>query len=475
MNDAMQNERVNAACDLSNAVNDASDNKAQELIQLLSALSQKIITESNHWKDRLPYRINLVDIWRPNEASHSEILFHLLSFKTPEGNYEILKSLISFIAAHHSAVKQSFEEINIENPEFFREKHRIDLLVKDTNYAIIVENKVHDAVDQQNQLARYIKRLIKAYKYKAEQIYILYLPFKILDSGSGKEPEEQSWQDPDSGESFKEDFKDRYVNFDFRRILQWLKERVLPNVRTKDKHLLSALMQYIDHLEGRLWLRTDEREMNMSIENIVLKELGLSTEMSKLSTSGASLEKVMQTKHDFSEVVKCLNNIEYRLRGVMFGDIIKDMLDAVNADKRGLLAKIDPFREWQVIQRADWVKPTCNVHFEYAMWANNLSGKLKMTVDVEGGSGNALFLNVFHEKIFPKIQAEFARKEITYRPDERNGVVLARKEYLCDGDSLDVKIKKKKEVVLKAWHEFSFLIDYIDETFQLLATATAAQ
>ena len=171
-------------------------------------------------KEKLPYNINVIDELHINENAHSRILYKLLQYKNDLGQYEILESLVNYIIKH--CRKNSFKNIHVEKPKITQEEQRIDLWVRDEGYAIIIENKVYNAIDQENQLSRYIdKTKVDSRKYKdGSNIFIIYL------SQSGKEPAEQTWKD------YKDEFKDRYVNLSFKDdILPWLKNIILPNVR----------------------------------------------------------------------------------------------------------------------------------------------------------------------------------------------------------------------------------------------------
>ena len=86
-----------------------------------------------------------------------------------------------------SIFNRSFSKIKIKNPEITQEKERIDLWVKDKDYAIIFENKVYDANDQEAQIARYIVKT-RAYRFSDDKIYVIYMP-----STGEKEASEQTW------------------------------------------------------------------------------------------------------------------------------------------------------------------------------------------------------------------------------------------------------------------------------------------
>lgn len=212
-------------------------------------------------KRTLPYHINVIDMLHIDENSHSRILYQLLRFVNDKGEFEILNSLLDYIQRLKCAEK--FGRIVVKRPRITQEKARIDLWIRDSQYAIIFENKIYNANDQEAQLARYIDRT-RAENYEEEEIYVVYL------SQTDQAPDKQSWG------RYQTSFADRYVNLSFRNhILPWLKGDVLPNVRQKDAYLQSALVQYIDYLEGLFAIRNINETMNMKLDQLISDQLEL--------------------------------------------------------------------------------------------------------------------------------------------------------------------------------------------------------
>ena len=208
-----------------------------------------------------PYHLNVIDELYINENGHSRILAKLLQYKAENQHYEMLESLIGFIA--ENLKNESFGYINVNQPEITQEKERIDLWVRDKNYAIIFENKIYNAADQEAQLCRYIDKT-KEYNYQEEQIFVVYL------SQNGEKPARQSWG------GYEDAFQHRYINLSFRgHILHWLEERVLPNVKIKESILRSAIEQYIDYLNGLFDLRKQDSTINMELDKMIVESLNL--------------------------------------------------------------------------------------------------------------------------------------------------------------------------------------------------------
>jgi len=255
-------QQVNNAINFSNELIDEIKNHLQELLLFLNDFNEIYIKE----EEKLPYHINLIDELHASENAHSRILGKLLQQQEPTNKrFEILDSFLKYIVEKYSTY-EDFGKIKIYKPEITQEKRRIDLWIRDNDYAIIFENKVGWAGDQLSQLERYID-VTKEYNFKEEQIFVLYLPPTYE-----KEPDEQTW-----GKYYEQDiYNKRYLNLSFKDdILPWLKNDVLTSIRKSDYFLSSSIEQYIDHLEGMFSLREINKNMNMELQNFIKEKLGI--------------------------------------------------------------------------------------------------------------------------------------------------------------------------------------------------------
>jgi hypothetical protein len=178
-----------------------------------------------------PYHIFLMDLVLAGmkETAHSRFLWKILSYKETDGTYPILESFCNILLGFNLAVK---------NPKITRETGYIDILVQDTEYALIIENKRHNAQDQPNQLARYINFVRDEKQYSSEKIYICYLP-----GDEGKELNEESWKNPkDLQDEYKTEFKERFKAVSFKNeILNWLNDLKICDTK---RFLQTTLEQY---------------------------------------------------------------------------------------------------------------------------------------------------------------------------------------------------------------------------------------
>lgn len=305
----------------------------EELINMLE-LAEYYSYGKRQMEAKQPYHLNVIDELYINENGHSRILAKLLQYKSQNQHYEMLESLIGFVT--ENLKKESFGNIQVASPEITQEKERIDLWVREIGkYAIIFENKIYNAADQDAQLSRYIEKT-KAYGFKDDQIFVVY-----LTQNEGK-PDEQSWG------SYKEAFQHRYVNLSFRdHIRLWLKEQVLPNVRIKETVLRSAIEQYIDYLDGLFDLRIQNNVMKMETEKKIAEKLQLDQK--------SDLEKVQLLKDKIGEVNELYNQLvalkEYYRKEALtpyikkWNDEIKRLYPGLeNSKEGGHIGLLVPFR-----------------------------------------------------------------------------------------------------------------------------------
>lgn len=272
--------------DILNFVNSVLQNKSDaehRSIQSALDLAEGVAGTIAKNKHLVPYHLNLIDELHINENGHSRILYKLLEYRNPDGDYIFLKSLLKYISKNCEA----FEKICVTNPEITQELCRIDLWVRDKDYAIIFENKVYNATDQEAQIARYIE-CTQGNGCPLDKIFVIYMP--QMDN---KGPVDDSWG------KYKEDFASRYVKFSFRDgVLPWLKSDVLPSIPDKDKLLKSAIEQYVNYLEGLFKQRESDKQLYIMIENYIKEQLGLNDDpfenKKKLDRKIEELDKVRQ-------------------------------------------------------------------------------------------------------------------------------------------------------------------------------------
>lgn len=221
-----------------------------EVINLISNLEKENI---ERYKDILKKQdkkldFNIFDIitdkWK-KENFHSEILKFLLE------NYEVFFN--NFLDLIKIKNKEEYSNAEITN-----EEARIDILIKSEKKAIIVENKINWAPDQNEQLARYYKKIKNGYNGEQE---IEVEKIVYIAPSKDKNPDEQTFG---KDEKIKKEIKDRLekiISFDgskkdlvsclekSRDKLKENLEKIKNNFDSENFHKLFFINHYIEILK----------------------------------------------------------------------------------------------------------------------------------------------------------------------------------------------------------------------------------
>lgn len=204
---------------------------------------------------KIPFRTNLLNSFNVNENAHSRLLISLLKYKPA------LCHFLNFLTKK----KLNFDISLIDRPILTVEKWRIDGLVQEEGkYAFIIENKIHNAVEQKEQIGRYID-VCKQLGYKLNQIYILY-----LTRYAENKPTIQTW-----GNYKESDFAGRYIKIAYKGdIIIWLEE-YLQVISERETIVKSAVIQYIDYLKHVFNSREIFKEMDNKLQDFLVRKLQL--------------------------------------------------------------------------------------------------------------------------------------------------------------------------------------------------------
>ena len=188
------------------------------------------------------------------ENSHTNMLMCLLEYKNKYG-YVFLEDFIS-MAGFDIKIEEGDVCFKRESPTVSEagKNGRIDgFIYQKTNFAIIIENKINHAGNQEQQIERYIDDIIKKQIVPDNRIYVVFLTRdgvespdkdsirKMKDMGICDEGDDEQITGP------------RYFPCSYsQHILNWLKDNIHPMVPQKDIVLNAGIIQYIDYLEGLL-------------------------------------------------------------------------------------------------------------------------------------------------------------------------------------------------------------------------------
>lgn len=230
------------------------DKKLSRITENCSLLTDfsKIYEEES---SKIPFRTNLLNSFNVNENAHSHLLISLLKYKPA------LCHFLNFLTKK----KLNFDISLIDKPILTVEKWRIDGLVQEEGkYAFIIENKIHNAVEQKEQIGRYID-VCKQLGYKLNQIYILY-----LTRYAENKPTIQIW-----GNYKESDFAGRYIKIAYKEdIIIWLEE-YLQVISERETIVKSAVIQYIDYLKHVFNNREIFKGMDNKLQDFLAQKLQL--------------------------------------------------------------------------------------------------------------------------------------------------------------------------------------------------------
>ena len=136
---------------------------------------QKVIEKKS--KEHFNIFSAISDVYK-RENYNSDILKLILDPNTEDmGDSIYLKHFLLFIGLNEDDIERYFG--NFESVEVLREKHRIDILIRNKKYAVIIESKINETIDQPNQLVRYYKRISEDDKLTVLKIvYLTLIPQK---------------------------------------------------------------------------------------------------------------------------------------------------------------------------------------------------------------------------------------------------------------------------------------------------------
>lgn len=355
----------------------------------------------NDRKVKLPYNFNVLDeqCGHIMENSHTNMLMKLLQYKNQYG-YIFLESFFSNMGI----------DISIESGmevEFYKEKYynrinkngRIDGLIYQQNkFALIIENKVNGAGNQEEQLKKYIEGVLTDPKIfnngneekKQEKIWVMF-----LTKNGAEKPDKDSWEDMqkkgicEAGGYEENDIHgSRYVAINYQEhILPWLKEEIQPTVMQKEQVLNTGLLQYIDFLEGMLGMRQSDTELLVDGKNWLIK--WINENVIDISNGSFNFKTIKTINSRLDNIKKDINKqlkekIKSRSEDIVdyrrYAGLLNNLLDEINDEpmkdffeitrnyfeSNGLMTKcvISHIFNYYYIQIRDVSWPR-SVHFEW--------------------------------------------------------------------------------------------------------------
>lgn len=212
-----------------------------EMSKCLKELTKKV----KDWnKKPCTYPFNLLDELHANENAHTRILVRLLQVPA------LLRSFLMYLKENFAEQAQFDIPDQLYPSDVSEFSDYIDAKIETKNFCIIIENKINNAVDQDRQIERYVDKM----KPHNNNIFVLYLTLEGNKEASS-----------DSIGKIKVPIIP--VNYN-DHILNWLENKITFSISDtlQQPFLQSGILQYIDHLKGRLGKR--ERECDKHLGKI---------------------------------------------------------------------------------------------------------------------------------------------------------------------------------------------------------------
>lgn len=247
------------------------------------------------------YNLNLLDEIDADENAHTRILLKLLSFEHSGTKHFLLE----FIKAINTLLPDNVDPIPETDYEIEKQFHNMDGFIynKQNGYCIIIESKVKEAHDRDKQIERYIKYAHKC-GFSKNKIHFVY-----LTSDGNKQPLPISFTDEAKKilEYENEEKPGRFIQMNNKdHILPFLNNVLEMASFSKENILKTAVVQYINHLEGRFGLRKSEEEYR----NVMMQELSEVLGLDEYANEPEKLKKINETQTAVLNMLENLRNKE---------------------------------------------------------------------------------------------------------------------------------------------------------------------
>lgn len=276
---------------------------------------QKLAKDLSKCVKSKPY--NPFAAWKMSENDHTKYLLSILRYHDADGNYPVLADFLSRFTDGKGSMNNYTNPKNvriefshkISSGEFNKQGFIDGLITFDDNnekVGIIIENKIHGACDQTNQVRNYISHLRNENDIKLENIWVLYITsdgIKVVSKESYKK----------ENEAEKTDIGNRFIEINYKEdITEWLQNDILNNGYYPES-LTSIVRTYFNYLRNDLFC--DDIDINW--QNKFLKEFDISTNLNELKPG------------DWEKLISLRNNVGINDADASIDTTILDVLSSI--------------------------------------------------------------------------------------------------------------------------------------------------
>lgn len=276
---------------------------------------QKLAKDLSKCVKSKPY--NPFAAWKMSENDHTKYLLSILRYHDADVNYPVLADFLSRFTDGKGSMNNYTNPKNVRI-EFshktssgkFNAQGFIDGLITfddDNNekVGIIIENKIHGACDQENQVRNYISHLKP--NIRLENIWVFYITsdgIKVVDSTKSYNVEAEE-EDTNIG--------NRFIEINYKEdITEWLQNDILNNGYYPES-LTSIVRTYFNYLRNDLFC--DDIDINW--QNKFLKEFDIPTNLNELKPG------------DWEKLISLRNNVGINDADASIDTTILDVLSSI--------------------------------------------------------------------------------------------------------------------------------------------------
>ena len=394
------------------------------------------------------------------ENSHTNMIMRLLEYRNKYG-YVFLEDFI-LMAEFDITINYGdcYNDVTFER-EYFTEnengkKGRIDGFVfQKNNFAIIIENKINHAGNQDKQIGRYIDHILEAQIVPDNRIYVVFLtrdgvenPDKdsirrMKDMGICNEGDDGQITGP------------RYFPCSYsQHILNWLKDNIHPMVPQKDIVLNAGIIQYIDYLEGLLGCSPNLLRFNNEFKKWFEENVPL---------FGDTMAKNVSLYKLYNSLSVMDNNDTLKLEAI---NVLKNLIEAKNDEL------MDTFLTVTKDFFTSGLKPLIeeyhmNHHFTYyyitirdKKWPRGIDfGWYPLGLKKLSNSNELIFsFKAYGKKVPDGIEQELSKIGLVYcdkSKSYRKTIVVQKGEDIGDGTFLGMSVKLQKKILEDVYQKYA--------------------
>lgn len=186
-------------------------------------------------------QFNVLDEMHASENAHTKVLVRLLQIPA------ICKSFIGYLAEMRPDLAEEilpFDEKNFQVDCF---SDYMDARIFYKGKVLIIENKVKDAIDQNEQIDRYVN--LELDRRQSKDIYVIY-----LTKDGTKKVQNYSFKSAKDVLGFKDaEHPGRFIEMNYRdHVVDWLKNGIFFSIvdTITQPYLSSGIQQYLHYIEG---------------------------------------------------------------------------------------------------------------------------------------------------------------------------------------------------------------------------------